>query len=85
LAYPHARLAIEAQSVGWHSASDRLQRDCDKQNLLVRLGWRLLVFTWADVHDRPGSVVTAVLRELKRHASSTLAPGWPDPSSVPSA
>jgi len=64
VAYPHVRLAIEGQSVTWHSGRKSLQQDCDKLNLLVALGWRLLVFTWDDVHRRPHTVVAAVSEAL---------------------
>jgi very-short-patch-repair endonuclease len=87
LAYPAFRLAIEAQSVAWHTGQADLQRDCDKQNLLVSLGWRLLEFTWADVHDRPDRVVDTVFSAVVAfgHAAGTVAGGWPIPSYAPSA
>lgn len=66
LAYPEARLAIEAQSMAWHAGRADLQRDCDKQNLLARLGWRLLTFTWQDARTRPTSLVATVDRALGR-------------------
>lgn len=59
-AYPEARVAIEIQGFVWHAGRADLQRDCEKHNLLVRLGWRLLVFTSDDVRRRPQSVVEAV-------------------------
>ena len=38
-------LAIEAQGMVWHAGRAELQRDCDKHNPLVHLGWRLFTFT----------------------------------------
>ena len=64
LAYPHARLAIEAQSMAWHAGRADLQRDCNKHNLLVRLGWRLLTFTWMDARARPAWIATTVRQAL---------------------
>ncbi len=60
LCYPRERVAIEAQSLAWHAGRADLQRDCEKRNLLVRLGWRVLVFTWHDVRRRSRYVVEEI-------------------------
>lgn len=60
LAYPHHRVAIEAQGAAWHTGRARLQRDCDRLNLLTALGWRVLAFTSDDVRRRPRAVVASV-------------------------
>lgn len=48
-------LAIEIQGATWssgaHARGAGIQRDCDKHNAGVLLGWRILVFTGADVRD----------------------------------
>jgi hypothetical protein len=64
LAYPGARLAIEAQSMAWHAGRADLQMDCDKHNLLVGLGWRLLQFTRQDIRSRPRLTVDIVTTAL---------------------
>ncbi|MGH9226301.1 MAG: endonuclease domain-containing protein [Acidimicrobiales bacterium] len=57
-------VAIEGQGLASHSSGRDLQRDCDKRNLLVRLGWRVLAFTWRDVRYRPELVVVTVRSAL---------------------
>ena len=64
ISYPDRLVAIEAQGLLWHAGRADLQRDCEKRNVLVRLGWRILVFTWHDVRHRPAAVVDAVRAAL---------------------
>ena len=66
LAYPRARLAIEADSFRWHSGRETWQRDLSRQNLLVLRGWTVLRFTWDDVAHRGGHVVAEVARALEQ-------------------
>jgi len=60
-AYPETKLGIEADSRLWHGARVDVQRNSDKGNVLVGLGWRVLHFTWADVHRRAGYVAQEVV------------------------
>ena len=60
LAYPDQRLAIEAQGAAWHTGRAALQRDCERLNVLIALGWRVLAFTTDDVRRRPRRVAEAV-------------------------
>jgi very-short-patch-repair endonuclease len=65
LAYPRARLAIEADGYRWHSGRATWQRDLSRQNLLVLRGWTVLRFTWDDVVHRGDYVVAEVARALE--------------------
>ena len=58
LYYPAARLVVEFDG-GNHR--ERLVSDDRRQNLLIGAGFRILRFTAADVHSRPG-IVAAQLR-----------------------
>jgi len=60
LAYPRQGVAIEAQGAAWHTGRAALQRDCERLNILIALGWRVLAFTADDVRRRPANVVDAV-------------------------
>lgn len=60
LAYPHVRVAIEADSRVWHAGRGDVQRNTSKQNALVARGWRVLRFTWFDVKRRPSYVLATV-------------------------
>lgn len=76
LAYPPLLLGIEADGRLWHSGRADVQRNCAKGNLLVGLGWRVLHFTWADVHRRPAYVVGVVRNEMEaaRPAAERIFP-----------
>jgi very-short-patch-repair endonuclease len=62
VAIPRRRLAIEIDGWAFHSDVDRFQRDRQRQNALVSLGWTVLRFTWADLNERP----TEVARQVRR-------------------
>ena len=64
LAYPGARLAVEADSRVWHAGRHDVQRNSTKSNELVARGWRVLHFTWFDVTSRPAYVVATVELQL---------------------
>jgi very-short-patch-repair endonuclease len=52
LAYPEAKLAIEADGYRWHSGRAAWQRDIGRLNRIVNCGWRLLSYSHADVTSR---------------------------------
>ncbi|MGH3743632.1 MAG: endonuclease domain-containing protein, partial [Mycobacteriales bacterium] len=60
LAWPLARLAVEADGVGFHSDPLPLYRDRERQNRLMRLDWIVLRCTWADLRrDHAGLAALA--------------------------
>ena len=63
-AYPEQRLAIEVDSVRWHSGRRAIKWDNERQNLLVALGWRVLRFEWDDVIKRPAVVAAQIVAAL---------------------
>lgn len=63
-AYPLLKLAIEVDGYRYHRTKEQLQRDHDRQNLLVAAGWVVLRFTWDDVVKRPGYVAARILAVL---------------------
>lgn len=64
LAWPEARVAVEADGAAVHSRPDALFRDRIRQNDLLAQGWGVLRFTWADVLTRSAYVVAMVRRLL---------------------
>lgn len=57
LAYPGARVALEADSFRWHDGNRYLfERDRRRRNALTNAGWRVLHFTWLQMRDRPWEV-----------------------------
>ena len=65
-------VAIEADSRAWHTLSADLQRDCTKANVLAKLGWRVLRFTWGDVRRRPQYVIATVAELLGVQVTSSV-------------
>lgn len=62
--WPDHRLAVECDSVAWHTGVRALQHDDERQNRLVLAGWTVLRFTWADLRDRPHLVAAQLRRAL---------------------
>ncbi len=65
-----ARLVVEVDGFEYHSSPLVMQRDNEKQNALVNLGWEVLRFTWSDVVDRPGYIVEQVTIALMRRSAA---------------
>lgn len=63
VAFPAQRVAVEWDSRRWHGHLGAFERDRERDRLAILHGWRVLRFTWADVHDRP-EMVTDVLRTV---------------------
>lgn len=59
-AYPEVRLAIEAVSYKWHSASEDWSRDQIRSNKLIAVGWRVLNVTWEEMRKRPAEVIAQI-------------------------
>jgi len=64
--YPDRKLAIEVDGFAHHSSPDAFQRDRERQNRLVALGWTVLRFTWHDIVHRPAEVARAILEAINR-------------------
>ncbi len=71
VALPERRLAIEVDGFAFHSDVERFQRDRQRQNQLIGLGWTVVRFTWADLTTRPGYVAATIAR------SSQVVAGYP--------
>ena len=65
LAYPQARIAIEAHGYRVHSLKRVWENDQCRENDLVRAGWKLLKATHLQLEQRPRSFLE-VLRSLLR-------------------
>lgn len=66
MAWPGRRLAVEVDGHHFHASAMQMQRDWDRQNALVGLGWCVLRFTWHDVVRRPQTVADQIARQLAR-------------------
>ena len=61
-------LAVEVDGRAWHSDARTFVADRRRQNLLVNAGWTVLRYTWADLTERPGSVLAEIRSALSRAA-----------------
>ncbi len=60
LAYPRAKVAIEADGYAFHSGRRDFERDRVRQNRLINAGWRVLRFTQAQLAKDPQAIVRKV-------------------------
>lgn len=69
LAYPDARIVIEADSRRWHTMFDAFEVDRRRDNAAQLAGWVVLRFTWRMVVDRPSEVVSTIRIALESRRS----------------
>lgn len=60
-AWPHFRVAVEADSRRWHSDAASFERDLNRHNSLAAVGWRVLRVTERQVRCDPQAVRERVL------------------------
>ena len=83
-AFLHAMVAIEVEGGSWvngaHNRGGHFESDCDKYNLAVATGWRVLRFTGKRVKDGTAlAMIEAVLEPsmvLGRELRKRLPPDW---------
>lgn len=68
LAYPWARLAIEADGYRWHSGRRRFEHDRIRLNALTLLGWRVIRVTSSELKERADHVVGTIRAALEKRA-----------------
>lgn len=68
-AYPPLRIIIEVDGWEAHQTRRALQRDLERQNALIALGWKVLRFTWEDVVRRPSKVAAQIRAALAAAAA----------------
>lgn len=64
VAFPKSQLAIEWDSRRWHAQGRAFERDRERDAQALAHGWRILRFTWNDVHDRPNYVLDTIRATL---------------------
>lgn len=65
VAVPASRLAIEADGYEFHSSREAFERDRSRQNQLIISGWKVLRFTWRQLHEDPVWCGEQILRALR--------------------
>jgi len=69
LVFERQLVAVELDGHAYHSDPARFQRDRERQNRLVALGYVVLRFAWDDVVHRSASLLTQVRGALARAAA----------------
>ena len=64
VAFPGRRLAIEVESVAFHSSPAQLHADRLRQNLLSAAGWTVLRIDWRMLTERPEAVIRLIRAAL---------------------
>jgi very-short-patch-repair endonuclease len=64
-AYSELKLGIELDGAAYHSSEQARRRDRTRDNRLGALGWRILRFSWEDVHDRSDAVIADLRTALR--------------------
>lgn len=70
LAWPAARVAVEADGREPHGSPDAIYQDRWRQNRMANAGWTILRFTWADTL-RSGYIPETVRSALRRSSRSS--------------
>jgi len=60
IAFPSKQIAIEWDSRRWHIQMEAMRRDRERDRNAIEHGWRVIRFTWADVHESPNMVIETV-------------------------
>jgi very-short-patch-repair endonuclease len=60
VAFGGDKVAIETDGWAFHSSQEDFQKDRERQNKLILLGWRVLRFTWLDLVEYPQRVLAEI-------------------------
>jgi len=60
VAFPKSHVAVEWDSRRWHLLGQAFDKDRARDADALAHGWRVLRFTWGDVHDQPSYVIDTI-------------------------
>jgi very-short-patch-repair endonuclease len=72
LAYPASNVALEFDSLRWHTGRERLESDSMRRNLLHDAGWHLVHVTARMLRERPEHVVALVRSAIRGDSSREM-------------
>ncbi|HWD09785.1 MAG TPA: hypothetical protein VHA57_11915 [Actinomycetota bacterium] len=78
---PPVRFGVRLNGKGTHLVPEQWQKDQTQGNDLTLLCWTILDFTWADVRDRPDTVLASVRRGYQLAIALAVSSGLPPPAS----
>ncbi|CAN5426125.1 MAG: type IV toxin-antitoxin system AbiEi family antitoxin domain-containing protein [Acidimicrobiia bacterium] len=70
LAYPEQRMIIELDGRRWHSRTESLDGDHQRDRTAQLAGWRVFRFTWHQLESNPHDFVATVTEALAKPAAS---------------
>jgi very-short-patch-repair endonuclease len=71
VAFPGAAVAVEVDGWAWHTDANRVAHSDLRREMLVRLGWTVLRYTWAELVGQPEVLLADVARAIGAGG------GWP--------
>lgn len=74
-AYPDSKLAIEWDSLSWHSQQAAMSSDRQRDREAAIHGWVVVRFTWQDVTENPTEVVATVASLLQIRGATRRTQG----------
>lgn len=66
VAFPAARVAVQAVGWAWHLDIDRVLADTRRRRALARQRWTILSYTWHDLVDRSRAVLAEITRAVRQ-------------------
>ena len=70
VAFPEQRIAVEWDSVAWHTSRQRFESDRERDRRAARAGWLVLRFTYRDLDQRPADVVRDISEALNQRQTA---------------
>ena len=62
--YKNQRVAIECDGERFHSGSDKIREDMERQTILERIGWRFIRVRGSEYFSNPSAAINRIIREL---------------------
>jgi len=62
--FPTQKVSIEVDGLAFHSDSEDFHQDRKRQNAIALAGWQILRFTWLDLMEYPGRVISEINRAI---------------------
>jgi len=69
-AFPHLKIAIEADGETFHSSPKQLAHDKERDMKLAQVGWTVLRFTDSEIEDQSERVMSTILKTIMQKEAS---------------
>ena len=65
VAFLGTKVAVEIDGWAFHTDPEKFEKDRQRQNALILLGWQVLRFTWRDLTEAPDRVISELKRAIR--------------------